>query len=409
MSMDGAESSTTHVVDQEAGPVFPDEAVIAADPSVDDGSMWLGADDFTDPAARSRPPGPGLPEALGWMIGVILVHLIANIGLVLVLGTLSAVQHDGWVPTQSGLQTLLEDHFSTLLLGEMLIFALAAVVATRMRLGSQTLSRLNFQPIRPLHGIVLLALLFPVMYLSNATYATALQAWESLVTLVPMLRAFDKMNTVAMMGDLAGNTSAFVLFLAIAVGPAIGEEVVFRGVIGRGLLARHGLVAGILITTLLFALVHMHPVHVLGVVPLGLCIHFSYVVTRSFWAPMMIHFANNGFAVALLRMVEHPEVEVERYAGLSTTLLAATAALVAVCACGMLLWRTRIRYQLPDATFWEAGYTTLEAPPRAAAAVPVSQGAEVRLVFAAVAASGAFFVSLLWMQSQLASAGQLGI
>ncbi len=65
------------------------------------------------------------------------------------------------------------------------------------------------------------------------------------------------------------------LIVAFAVAPALGEELVFRGVIGRGLIARWGLPAGVLITSVMFAAIHVHPAHVVGVIPVGIAMHFA--------------------------------------------------------------------------------------------------------------------------------------
>src|SRR5205085_9678359 len=92
--------------------------------------------------------------------------------------------------------------------------------------------------------------------------------------------------------------------LVMAVLPALGEELIFRGLIGRGLLARWGVVAGVLWTSVLFGLVHLNPAQAIAVIPIGVILHFVYLTTGSFWAPVLLHFLNNAFAAVMLKYGE---------------------------------------------------------------------------------------------------------
>jgi membrane protease YdiL (CAAX protease family) len=85
--------------------------------------------------------------------------------------------------------------------------------------------------------------------------------------------------------------------LVLGVGPALSEELWFRGFLGRGLMGRFGLLGGALLTSFFFGLMHLDPPHVMGTMALGLCFNFAYVMTRSLWIPMLLHFLNNSLAV----------------------------------------------------------------------------------------------------------------
>jgi membrane protease YdiL (CAAX protease family) len=134
-----------------------------------------------------------------------------------------------------------------------------------------------------------------------------------------------------------------LLLLIIAVAPALGEELMFRGLIGRGLVARWGVVRGVLLTSLLFGIVHIHPAHALGVIPLGIAMHFVYLTTRSFWAPVLLHFLNNAWATTVTKYsaeLEGTELMADN-AGLPPQVL--VQSLVVTVAISMLLWHTRVR------------------------------------------------------------------
>jgi hypothetical protein len=154
--------------------------------------------------------------------------------------------------------------------------------------------------------------------------------------------------------------------MIMAVAPAIGEELVFRGVIGRGLVARWGVPAGVILTSLLFAGAHLHPAHAIGVVPLGIFMHLMYLATRSFWAPVLVHFLNNCWAAVATKY--EGELGLEAFEEAAGERLVA-AALFCITAAAIVIWRTRVRYQLPDGTAWSPGYASVEEPPSELAVV----------------------------------------
>src|SRR5262249_41293070 len=80
------------------------------------------------------------------------------------------------------------------------------------------------------------------------------------------------------------------------------EELFFRGFLGRGLIGRYGVLAGVLLTSLLFGTIHVHPILICGAAAFGICVHLIYLATRSLWVPALLHFLNNAFVVAVLSL-----------------------------------------------------------------------------------------------------------
>ncbi|MEO1998826.1 MAG: CPBP family intramembrane glutamic endopeptidase, partial [Planctomycetaceae bacterium] len=251
------------------------------------------------PLVVSRPwriPGPGLVESAVWTIGVPCVHLAAVLGMVLAIAITGEL-----LPGAINARDLIDPGqklmLPVLLSGEMLIFVIVAVTAVVLRLGTQPGRKLALNGFCTLHGLILVALMLPVSIVSGELYrVTDADLWQPLTDAFPLLSMLDNANSMNSISDLAGRLPLPGLLLCLAVAPAIGEEIVCRGLIGRGLIARWGLPLGVLGTTLLFAAIHVHPVHVVGVIPLGLCMHVLYVSTRSFWAPVCFHFLNNAWA-----------------------------------------------------------------------------------------------------------------
>lgn len=89
----------------------------------------------------------------------------------------------------------------------------------------------------------------------------------------------------------------FVLsIISTAIVPAICEEYLFRGAILTNLLP-YGKTTAILGSAILFGLMHQNPFQLLYTTLMGVVIGYVYVKTKSIWACMIIHFANNLITV----------------------------------------------------------------------------------------------------------------
>lgn len=86
----------------------------------------------------------------------------------------------------------------------------------------------------------------------------------------------------------------WMLWPFIALCPGFAEEVFFRGMIQRsfGFTKR-----AIVISAVGFAVFHMDPHHVAGVLPLGFYLAWLGHRTGSLWVPVFAHVGNNSFAL----------------------------------------------------------------------------------------------------------------
>lgn len=89
------------------------------------------------------------------------------------------------------------------------------------------------------------------------------------------------------------------VFLVVVFAP-LTEEILFRGLILRGLLSRMGAPAAIGTSALLFALVHVNPWQFIGPLALGILFGWWYVRTRSLVPCILGHAVNNALALACL-------------------------------------------------------------------------------------------------------------
>ena len=113
-----------------------------------------------------------------------------------------------------------------------------------------------------------------------------------------------------LLGDTTGGLGEFLMPMTLlgffvglvvhAVGPAVGEELFFRGYLGRLFLGRYGVVLGVLFTSIVFGLIHGNlPQAVMGFI-FGCYAHWAYLATRSLWVPILLHFLTNAFVRLLI-------------------------------------------------------------------------------------------------------------
>jgi membrane protease YdiL (CAAX protease family) len=92
-------------------------------------------------------------------------------------------------------------------------------------------------------------------------------------------------------------SSWLVLLNVIILGPIV-EEWIFRGCFLRGLLTKHSDKKAIIITAIIFALVHGSPVQMFGAFILGLYFGKIYVKTKSITTTIILHAIANLSGIA---------------------------------------------------------------------------------------------------------------
>lgn len=101
--------------------------------------------------------------------------------------------------------------------------------------------------------------------------------------------------------------SAAVLFLnlfMIAVLPAIGEELIFRGIIQKHFAnITKSQIWGIIISALIFSTFHMQFKGFIPRFALGVMFGFMYSWSGSLWLPIIAHFLNNSIATVAYMML----------------------------------------------------------------------------------------------------------
>ena len=95
-----------------------------------------------------------------------------------------------------------------------------------------------------------------------------------------------------------------MLFVVLVFAP-IAEEFVFRGVLLQRWAVRWNLPVGIILSSLLFGLLHIN--NPLGLTMFGVIMALLYVRTRSLWVPIIAHALNNVISVLPELLASSPQ------------------------------------------------------------------------------------------------------
>ena len=172
---------------------------------------------------------------------------------------------------------------------QLLIFLIPGIIYCKLR-GKKTTENVRIKPLS-VRKVFFCVFAFFVLLAGAALIKLALYQLGYFSTSYTLYENFIPSDT----GSI---DSIIYILLALAVLPAITEEFVFRGIILQEYReAGCSNVAALMISSLLFAIMHFNlaqfPVYFFGGVVLGLV----YMVTDSIIASILVHFLNNAFSM----------------------------------------------------------------------------------------------------------------
>lgn len=161
--------------------------------------------------------------------------------------------------------------------------------------------RLNIPPLLPIYFLIFLLMFFSIPLINhlveinqNLSFPESLKSVEQW-----MSQKEENANQIMVEFLKAENISALLLNLfMIAVLPAVGEELLFRGVlqrlIGNWLKNKH---VGIFLAAVLFSAMHLQFYGFLPRLALGILFGYLFLWSGNLWLPIIAHFINNATAV----------------------------------------------------------------------------------------------------------------
>ena len=165
-------------------------------------------------------------------------------------------------------------------------------------------------------------------------------AFESLEALLKQLEQTAGDLTESM---LQVDTFGGLLFnlLVIALIPAIGEELTFRGVLQQALTRRCNVHVAVFLSAFIFSFIHFQFYGFLPRMFLGLLLGYLFYYSGSLWTSILMHFVNNGAAVvvAYLQYKGIADVDVEHFGATSNVWLLAGSLILTV---GIIVYSAKI-------------------------------------------------------------------
>lgn len=102
------------------------------------------------------------------------------------------------------------------------------------------------------------------------------------------MKELENLNSMIM-----GNSNSILLIISVGIVVPVAEEMLFRGIIFREVEESFSPVKTILITGIGFGVFHMLPVQIVYASVLGVIMGSVYYWTKSIYAPILLHMANN--------------------------------------------------------------------------------------------------------------------
>jgi len=134
--------------------------------------------------------------------------------------------------------------------------------------------------------------LFALVVIATPCLGALLEPLTSLFPMSDLLRAaFEKMFDTSKPVDM---------FISVSILAPLCEELLCRGVICRGLLSRYKPWVAIVVSALIFAILHGNLQQGIAAFGLGIFMGWVYFKTHSLWSTIAIHFVNNTLSQVIM-------------------------------------------------------------------------------------------------------------
>ena len=113
----------------------------------------------------------------------------------------------------------------------------------------------------------------------------------------------EPQDVVRLFAELdAGFMFYYFIFLALFLAP-VSEEILFRGLLLPALGRRWGMGAAILVSSVLFALMHFHIPSLVPLFVFSVALSLAYIYTESIIVPIVMHMLFNGVSLMVMVMI----------------------------------------------------------------------------------------------------------
>lgn len=250
--------------------------------------------------AKIEPPSPFAPQwslvhvFVGGQVVVFLANLLAAIPIL--IAVFASWAHRG---SHVGDTALVDKVTLYTILASLFVqnILFVGVVAYFLKGYGLSLRRIGLR--RPTYrqiglGIGLGVALLVVSGAAEAVLGSALAHAIGPATTAKLAKMSEALGAAGVFNGMPGWLPKLIFVLGGAVAAPIGEEVFFRGFLYNALKHRFSVKVGIVVSGLLFALVHISPLALLIIFPMGMLLAYVYEKTGSLWVTITMHIINNG-------------------------------------------------------------------------------------------------------------------
>lgn len=192
---------------------------------------------------------------------------------------------------------------------------------------------------------MMLGLLFVMSAFPLAQVAFMANKW--LVEQFPALESLVRTEklTIKLMEGLLVMESPWEMvasLVVMAIVPALGEELVFRGIGQQKLIEITGKPAlGVALTALIFSITHFEIQRFFAILLLGGVLGLLFYWTKNLWVPIAAHFLNNGAQVVIAWANQDKVSELKDNAGEDLPLAVILTSVAVFAASGFFLWKEK--------------------------------------------------------------------
>ena len=273
-----------------------------------------------DPMNDPRFEAPRAQRFPTWgdMLAVIGIYLLATVGTSIVVAIIAAISGGA----ESLAETMSSGPMSVLSYAlSMGLTIVGVLIYRKLRRGTGRMfhfSLRGFNPMLILWGFVMVLLTGVVI--------------EPVLELFPdaFLKMIDKM----------GMHGGWSILMLVVLAPVM-EEVLFRGILLESVRSKHSAGRAIVVSALMFGVIHLIPQQVVNAFVIGLILGYIYVRTESLWPVIVIHALNNAMAYVIMQWSDGANITVRSLIENNTVYAVVYGvSLAALVASGYMVWRS---------------------------------------------------------------------
>ena len=273
-----------------------------------------------DPMNDPRFEAPRAQRFPTWgdMLAVVGIYLLATVATSIVTAIAAAVSGGA----ESLAERMSSGPMSALSYGlSMALTIVGVLIYRKLRRGEGRVFRLSlrgFNPMLILWGFVLVLI--------------------TGIVIEPVLNLFPE-SFLELLNNMGANGGWSVLMLAVLA--PVMEEVLFRGILLEAVREKYSSGRAIVVSALMFGVIHIIPQQVVNAFVIGLILGFIYVRTNSLWPVIIIHALNNAMAYVIMQWSDGANITVRSLIENDTIYAVVYGVALAVFATsGYMVWRS---------------------------------------------------------------------